>query len=268
MNIKIASNKANATTRDVIVHAHIFKNAGTTIDWILRHSYGPSFHEDREDRKMVTEPDYLEALLENNKSLSAISSHSIPLPLKPIKGINTHVLVMLRHPILRVRSVYDFEKKQKAQTLGAIKAKTASFKEYVAWRMRADVPTTIRNMQVRYLTKNSLPKKEDLSDQYLESACAFIEKTTLVGFVEKFDQSLLIFKDYLSSLSLNLELDYEKQNVTSDSSLSTQEKLEMLESELGGDLFEVLIDKNRLDMALYERAIAVVDRRLEETRRK
>jgi len=98
--------------RIVIAHAHIFKNAGTTIDWILQRNFGKKFLDDRNDQLIRSDTEYVAKLLSKNKKLKAFSSHSLPLPVNQIEGIDLQVMCMLRHPLLRVRSVYDFERKQ------------------------------------------------------------------------------------------------------------------------------------------------------------
>lgn len=246
-----------------IIHAHIFKNAGSTIDWILEKNFGQSFHDNREDQRMRSEHDYLAKILRDN-DFKAISSHSMPLPIKPIEGHILNIIVMLRHPLLRIRSVYDFEHKQKADTLGAIHAKKYSFSEYVAWRMKPEVPPTIRNIQTRYLTHNSVPRVESMGAEHLESAIDFIKKNPLIGIVEDFDQSMVIFHNELKSHFPKISFSYKKQNVTQTKQLSAEQKIDQLKSELGTDLYNKVLEKNQLDIQLYQRALSIVEQRFKE----
>ncbi len=238
--------------RNIIAHAHIFKNAGTTIDWILRKNFGAHFNENREDQRMLKEPTYLKSLLELNPMLKAVSSHSMPLPLSPIDDLTLHTIVMLRDPLLRVRSAYEFEKKQQANTLGAINAKDKSFKDYVAWRMLPEVPPTIKNMHVRYLTRNSMPIKVVLSEGHLESAIEFVNENQLVGLVEKFDESALIFANHLKQYEIDVDFSYKRQNVGSSTHNKKELEIRQLQSDLGDELFEKLLLNNALDIKLYK----------------
>ena len=251
--------------RDVIVHAHIFKNAGTTIDWVLERNFGSDFSDNREDQRMIKEADYLSEVLHLSPNLRAISSHSMPLPIRAIENINLHTLVMFRHPLLRVKSVYEFEKKQNAQTLGAINAKNKSFREYVEWRMKPEVPPTIRNMHVRYLTRNSLPAaREELSEQYLVKACDFADSNELLGLVERFDDSILIFSSYFNSHNISLDFAYEKQNVNSNTNSSAEERLIDIQAQLGSGVYHDLLSQNKLDLELYDYVERLFERRLEQ----
>jgi len=204
---------------------------------------------------MVQEPGYLTEVVLANPTLKALSSHSLPLPLIDIPGIEFELLFMLRHPLLRVRSVYDFEHKQEAHTPGARFAKNATFNEYVEWRMREDVNPTIRNMQVRYLTRRyDLHKHTEIGDRHLEYAMKSVDQTPLCGLVELFDESLAIFDSHLSARGKRLNWEYVKQNVTDHSSDTEKEKLIKLNSDLGNELYQQLIEQNQVDMNLYEYA--------------
>lgn len=169
---------------------------------------------------------------------------------------------MLRNPMLRVRSAYDFEKKQKADTRGARFAKKASIKEYVRWRMQADVPPTIRNMQVKYLTRNSGLGSVNMSRQHLAEAKDFVQLNPLVGIVEFFQNSMTVFSSHFKRRGLRFDFTYEKQNVTSPEEGATEVKLSKLQHDLGDALYQEVLEKNELDMQLYEYASEVLLSRL------
>jgi len=78
---------------------------------------------------------------------------------------------MLRHPIERIRSVYDFERKQRGRTPGSRAAKSKSFRDYVAWRMTPAVAHTIRNYQTLYLAGyHGLAGDAELAGSYFPRA--------------------------------------------------------------------------------------------------
>lgn len=249
--------------RELVLHGHIFKNAGTTIDWILERNFGKRFCDDREDEKMRSDPKYLETLIFSKPDLAAISSHSMPLPPVDIAGVNFHVIVLLRHPLLRIRSVYEFEKKQNASTLGAINAKDKSFREYVNWRMKPDVPPTIRNMQVRYLTKNRLPVGGSLTEEHLHKAIEFSDSNVLLGLVELFDESAIVFSNYFEKVGIEIDFAYKKQNVSARKELRAEEELKQLKTDLGDDLYENIIEHNSLDIELYDYCQKLLQKRHE-----
>jgi len=251
---------ANKENRTIIAHAHIFKNAGTTIDWILQRNFGLSFLDDRNDQLIRSDKNYLVKLLSEKKSLKAFSSHSLPLPINKVENVEFQVICMLRHPLLRVRSVYDFERKQKANTAGAIFAKNATFSEYVAWRMLPNSSATIRNMHVRFLTANSQLSGE-LGSGHLEQAKKYIQSNPLIGLVEEFDQSMVVFEQHFGQLGLPLDFTYIKQNITKIKDQSDRERLNDLQSDLGEELYAQLLANNKLDMELYSFALGVLSKR-------
>ena len=109
--------------RHVLLHGHMFKNAGTTLDWSLRRSFGAGFYEHRDDAAMREAPDHALAVALRNKAVVALSSHNLPCPPPVIPGVHFHCVFLLRHPIARILSVYAFERAQQAQTPGALTAK-------------------------------------------------------------------------------------------------------------------------------------------------
>ena len=121
--------------RTVIIHCHLFKNAGTTLDWSLRSYFGNRFFEHTDNANMRTGAAYLGPYLSEHETLSAVSSHHVRLPLPVLEGVRILPAILLRHPIDRAGSVYAFELRQDSNTPGAVNAKKMTFPEYVSWRM-------------------------------------------------------------------------------------------------------------------------------------
>ena len=247
--------------RDIIFHAHIFKNAGTTIDSILQNNFGDRFLEDRNDEQIRSDPEYVRKTILNNPRLAAMSSHSVRLPLGDIEGIAFHTLVMLRDPLLRIRSVYDFERQQKAQTPGAVAAKKMNFKEYVSWRMLPEVPATIRNMQTKYLLSNRFSATDSLTQSHLQEAISFLDENRLIGIVERFETSMNIFENYLSGIFAGLNFSYTAKNVSNTSQLSREVRLEKIQEELGSNLMHKVVQENQFDIELYSHMERVLHER-------
>ena len=93
----------------MIIHYHIFKNAGTSIDYALKRVFGDAWgvFESDNAHTILTAED-LRKYLVDHIELKAVSSHVLRPPLT-----NDHSLpiLFLRHPILRAKSVYEFCKK-------------------------------------------------------------------------------------------------------------------------------------------------------------
>ena len=115
--------------RNVIIHCHLSKNAGTTFDSSLKRTFGSKFIDHRDDNSMREGGSYLLHFLSLNLNIQALSSHHTPLTLPHIESIELLPAIFLRHPIDRIGSVCEFERKQDAQTPGAVNAKRLSFPE-------------------------------------------------------------------------------------------------------------------------------------------
>lgn len=236
--------------RTVIAHGHIFKNAGTTFDWALERNFGKSFCDHREDDLMDQHgASYLTEYLLDNPSISAISSHHL-CDTSTIEGIEIIPVYILRHPIERILSVYNFERIQNSSTPGSLAAKKYNFKDYVEWRMDPNVNGVIRNYQTIYLA--GLQARKTANECTLDAFNAAMIKlqNCLVGLVEKFDASMIQFEESLKMRNIELDLSYIKQNVGSEKSSINGNDVAYIAQELG-DIFKDVLDNNSYDLALY-----------------
>jgi hypothetical protein len=242
--------------RHVLLHGHIFKNAGTTFDWSLKRCFGNAFLDHREDKAMREQRGrHLAELLGQRPKLRAVSSHFLCYPLPEIDGIEFHSMLFLRHPIERIASVYAFERKQDADTRGARAAKEKDFDDYVAWRLEAGVPRTIRDYQAGNITGNHdlSPAKEPPSS-WLATASARLEQAAGVGVVDRYDESMVVLEAALKPAFPDIDLAYVRQNVTqTDTERSIDDKVEATLRRLGDQAGEVL-RQNSFDLALYRQA--------------
>ena len=72
--------------RCVLLHYHFFKNAGTTIEEILAHSFGYFARLDNPDRGQPISNAQLLDFLERNPLVQAVSSHHINYPVPQAAG--------------------------------------------------------------------------------------------------------------------------------------------------------------------------------------
>jgi hypothetical protein len=249
--------------RTVIIHNHVFKNAGSTIDWALSNNFKKGFVDHRDDDNMRKEPEYLKRYLLEHPNTLALSSHHLRLPLPKSKSFRLVTIMMFRHPIERVTSVYNFEKKQvEADTLGARFARTHTLKEYVLWRMRNEVPPTIRNFHVFKTLSGSVSWQKQFGSTELLKAKKIIDSLELLGLVERFDESMLYFENILSMIYPNIDLSYKIQNVGQKLHETQELRIEKLKYEIGAEAFKVLMDRNQLDLELYQYAKRVFKERI------
>ena len=250
--------------RNVIVHVHIFKNAGSSLDGALERNFKDAFVDHREDHLIRTNEEFLKEYLQKHENIQVFSSHSVYFKPRSFDNVNLHPIYMLRHPIERIKSVYNFEKKQPAgDSLGAKMAKQFNFEEYVSWRMQDDVPPTIRNLQTVFLAganhhANHLDKKFQLA---LET----LNESPLIGVVDRYDESMVVFEEYLRPFFPDIDLSYVRKNVTDTNiELSVEEKVNKILMQFDTEMQEKIKKKNEYDLELYERANTLLDEKIDK----
>lgn len=248
-----------ADKRAVLLHCHLFKNAGTTLDWSLARHFGDTFVDHREDDKMRQGRDYLGPYLHSNAALRALSSHHVQFPLPEDEAYELLPLFLLRHPVDRALSVYAFERRQEAFTPGAVKAKEVDFADYIRWRLDEEVAPTVRNFHCSHITSSG---KQPIDRPLYETALAQLIASPLVGTVERYDESMVLFESSLSAHFPDIDLAYIRQNTTQDREASLKTRIASVETQLGDTLYEAFIAANAWDLKLYEDANAILTERL------
>ncbi|MCH9697575.1 MAG: sulfotransferase family protein [Gammaproteobacteria bacterium] len=247
-------------TRKVILHAHIFKNAGTSIDNILKHNYKSQFIDHRDsDAIAAGKQVYLDEYLRQHTKIRAFASHHLPLPLKPSSEFEYHIISMLRHPIVRAASAYRFERNQRVDNRSADAAKRLDFADYVRWHMDLGSKMFI-NYFIRYCTSTIL---EPLTEQQrLETALQVSQDFSVLGIVEEFQASMRILQETLAAQQIPLKLIESKKNVTDTLDDDNEKKLKRIESQLGSELYADLYEQNKEDLLFYESALSGLKERL------
>lgn len=244
-----------------LLHCHLFKNAGSTIDWSLRRSFARGFVDHRLDKAMIEGGmDYVEQYLARRNHVAVLSSHHMPFDPEFRSGSFPYWhIIMLRHPIARTVSVYQFEKTQPAVSLGARMAKKLDMCGYFEWRMQDDTPVTIRNFHSRYLAGRKHPECKLQGQDFDRAIMRARLPNVLVGFVERFDESMVLFESILQGYFQKLDLAYVKQNQNHS---RPEDSIAYLREELGEPLFLKLNENNNLDLCLYEVLAAEFETRI------
>ena len=196
--------------------------------------------------------------MNDNPQLRALSSHWLPLPLTTEVAAQATLLVLLRHPIDRARSVYQFERGQTDATgPSSAQAKRFSFRDFIAWRLEEGRGPVLRNYQVRYLSGDFNARDPEA---LLPRAKAQLD-TACFGMVERYDESMILFEQSLRAVHPAIDLAAPPQNVSRPGNSALEQRL----AEIGGELGTVgdrLLAENQLDLALYEWAQQEFDSRL------
>jgi hypothetical protein len=245
------------TPRPVLLHAHLFKNAGTTFDWSLRRCLGECFMDHRDDDAMRRGAEYLVPFLREQPQLRALSSHWLAFPLPGDPGLDLHLALFLRDPIERIASVYNFERRQQGvDTPGSKKAKELGFLDYVRWQLQPMPGPVVKDFHTRYLSGDYLG--EDLEVLY-EKALLTLGSTPLVGLVHRYDESMVLFESLLRGSFPELDLAYRRQNSSGEESHDPDRRRAEVERQLE-PVMEQVVEANRYDLQLF----ALAEKRFEQ----
>jgi hypothetical protein len=244
--------------RPVILHFHIFKNAGTTVDWALQKNFGEhaaSIDDTTSGPKILPMSVILDYLKEHPETKS-VSSHQIRPPLPQADGFLFIPIVFIRHPIDRAFSIYSFNKRR---TDKVTEAKDATLTEYVKWALGKKYFTPLKNFQTIFLSGKNNRTPATPGD--LPVAKKRLKDWPIVGVVERVDESLVLAEEMLRPHFENIDMSYIKQNVTPGRKDDLAGRMEGGKAELG-ELFDELVERNSLDFELHSFANQELDRRL------
>lgn len=244
------------TQRHVLVHYHIFKNAGCSVDTGLKASFGDAWAEfEGAHAHDILPARQLAEFLCANPHLRAVSSH---LARPPLPWDGCLPVVFLRHPVLRARSVYEFTRRDSSQPFSEV-ARDNEFRGYIQWALRRERGSiVIRNYQVVHLSSASWRSADILNaeacDDDLRDSCALLTKWGMAGIVEAYALSIRAFQALYGRILPELEFQNVRVNATVKTLASVEEQIEHCRDLLGTTLHDDFIAANALDMALYNHA--------------
>ena len=187
--------------RTIILHYHLFKNAGTSIDEILKSNFKQQWIT-KEFKSAKDNSDDVKAWILDNPEAIAFSSHTMTGPIPKILNTNIISIIMLRNPIRRIISAYKFERNQKVDNWGANLAKKVNFEDYVVTRLLKDGDTQCRNFQSERLATMTLAKAHKI-----ERAVTALDNFSMVGIVEEFEKTLILFESILQNQFENFKVE-------------------------------------------------------------
>ena len=230
----------------LVIHYHLFKNAGTSVDEALAQAFPGGWTQFDPRPEESLSPQELADFAEANPQFLAISSHTAMVDLPAIDR-NVVPLILLRHPLDRVRSIYDFERLQNAETLGAQRARTSGIAEYVRWRVNRPGDHSITNFQTHRLSAAGS------GGEPFSRALDALYRLPFVGLVEHFEPSLARFERLVRQLFPAASLEVHTANVTAHID-SLADRVNELRERLGREAFEELAAANQDDLLLWHEA--------------
>jgi hypothetical protein len=246
--------------RFVLLHYHILKNAGTSLESILYRSFGDKHCAIDEDQRDAHFPNAsLLSLVSRNPHIKAISSHQIRYPVPTVPGLIFFDLCFLRDPIDRIRSTYDyFREKPAVGDLVSHYANELPLGEFIA-RLIQEMPWYVNDVQVNLLSNgvvNDCPRKEDL-----DRAIARLMRMSFPGVVDCFAESLVAGQYFLQPIFPELDCTASALNVSSGFGSALTERIRGVKEACGNKVFADLLGLSAMDLDLLDRARLEIGRR-------
>ena len=246
--------------RHVICHYHIYKNSGTTFDHILERNYGgrhvrfdgpfPYFSIGQRE---------LAKVIARNKAAVAFSSHQISLPVPASLEFNVLPVVFVRHPLLRIHSIYRYKRSENDGTLTSDNAARMDFDEWCRTSLAHAVEIVqVSNSQTRMLGAQagevSLSRRHKEWMEYdLQQALRNLRLVELLARTEHFAGDIARFGAVLARYGIEFVAEgTDPQNVTgSDLDKTVDERLAQVQEALSPETHARLMAANRQDLAVY-----------------
>jgi hypothetical protein len=251
--------------RFVIVHYHIFKNGGSTIEAILEREFGHGFATLHDTEASATlNGRHVASFLRRHPHISAISSHHLRYPKPAIRHTIVFDCCFLRHPLERLDSVYRYLRTIAPLDAASYRAQEMSAREFLR-HLANESPHMVGDVQVTQLAcAGAFTRPAHPED--LERASAILSDMAIPGLVEMFDESLVAAEYFLRPAFPGVKLECLAKNVSHPGgpavSTSVRGRQERLVDAWGGDLYEDLLRLNQLDLELFRRAQQEIGRRI------
>lgn len=249
----------------ILIHYHIFKNAGTSFEGALEQVFGSGLRRyDTPRHDGFLAPRDIAQYVKVNPEAKVIITHQAAPPAPRINGRQPIASILIRDPMARIRSIYAFERTQPLNDPGPVKARELDFRDYVQWRLRVS-PRMFCNFQVHFCSRKRAKGDPSIGRAELDQAIAALDRTQIVGTVERYDEWLALSQSVLADSFGPITLRSARENQTSKGRVYSEAKiLEQLVDELGPKLAKLLLERNELDMSLHQVADALLTRRLAE----
>jgi hypothetical protein len=244
-----------SSARFVLLHYHIFKNAGSTIEYAMRRFFGKRFATlHGPDPNSILSGEDVAAFLTSHPEIAAISSHHVKYPKPVAPGVIIFDLCVLRDPLERLRSVYQhFRRAEPVDDLSA-RAKEMDLRSFLDLLIR-QYPHMVNDAQVNTLANAAAyTRPPDSTD--LRAALQIVREMSVINVVDLFDESMVAAEYFLCPAFPSIQLENVSQNVS-------PKDTEPFRDAVGTRICQQIEKMNQLDGELLSQARGEVRRRFE-----
>lgn len=255
----------NKKKKRICLHFHIFKNGGTTVEWILKKNFSnDAIFIDTDNREGILPNRVLLNYLKKNSQVKAFSSHQIRFPLPKVSDFHFIPILFIRHPIDRIFSIYHFNKRRTdSNAPGVLKAKALDVNDYIKWNLKITKHRPMKNFQVLFLSDKKINSPVYKSDFNL--AVDRMKSCDVIGVVDRFDESLVIAEEFIRKYFTDIDFSYVKQEITPNRNEDLIIRLENEKSKVESDVMDQITKRNNWDLELFSATNKELERRIKET---
>lgn len=251
--------------RFVILHYHIFKNAGTAVENLLKSNFAARFAEfEGDSADCQLSGSSLVAWLERNPEVQAVSSHQLRYPKPETPGFVFFDLCFLRDPIDRIYSIYTFFRKHPSQSDSlSVLAHETTLGRFVA-HLVEHCPHMINDVQVTMLATDGAYIRPPC-ERDLDHATETLLGMSFPGVADCFYESMVAGQYFWKPVFPDFDNAAIPANVSRDPGSTLKSRLRKMRLACGKTLYEELERLNALDRELVRRARVEIARRFHLT---
>ena len=238
--------------KTIILHYHLFKNAGTSLDAALKENFDEGTGEwvtKEFSGNLEKNRAEVKQWIIDNPQAKCFSSHTAVFPIPEIDGIKIIPVIFVRHPIDRIVSAYTFEHNQGSKNFWPTLARNTTLAGYIETRLAFSADRQCRNFHSHRLSTMFSEKK---IEEAIKTEMA-IKALPFVGLVEKYSESLERLEKLLALEGFgSIKLKPVEKNVSRGAKKSLEEKLMDIKEQLGNELYAELTQANSVDLTCWK----------------
>ncbi|TDX33404.1 hypothetical protein [Rhodovulum visakhapatnamense] len=249
----------------ILAHYHLYKNAGSSVDRAICEAVGAgNFIELDKDRRFRRAPAFNTALIRQilraHPGMRGFSCHTFVATAHRVDDFTALPIVFLRHPLLRLASIYRFEPTSKAHRdtpMGRLAA-SLPFPEWLDAFLKSHNGKNYQTCVLSMMEDGSHSPFTNGHPRHIGDIRVAAERLdevnslTGVGIVEQFDRSARRIEAAVGRHFPGFRLSGAAANQTKQVD-SWQDELAALERSLPADLLARAVMANASDYALYDR---------------